>query len=119
MTKLLCSLLLLAAAARADFDAKNWRFRLPVNVASGTGVAELAVTPDIFRHSLAHLTDLRIIRADGAEVPYVVRILAGQLVQKEREIALLDKAYSKGVGVQAVLDLRGHEEHNRLRLSTN
>lgn len=115
---LFLSLLLSAALARADFNPKDWHSRWPLAVSPGMSVSEFIVGPDIFRHSSARLSDLRIIRGDASEVPYTIRLLAGEVQQAERSALVRDKSWTKGKGVQAIFDLKDQAEHNRLRIVT-
>jgi hypothetical protein len=115
MRRLVFSLLVCAGAVLADFNVQQWAFRVPVTV--GGTISEFTVGPEIYRYSAARLSDLRIVR-DGVEVPYVMKRLDGDLRLSEHSVEIVNKEFSKGTGVRAVLDLQGHEKHNRLRIVT-
>jgi hypothetical protein len=109
--------LLFCALISADFNAETWRYRRPLNVPTGAPIAEFTVDRALYRNSTANLDDLRILR-DGVETPYVIRSLNGARQTIERPAAIVNKASVPGTGVQAVLDLKNHAGHNRLRIGT-
>jgi len=117
MRRLVFSGLIFAGVVLADFDIQQWMFRVPVTVAPGSAVSEFVVTPEAYRYSAARLSDLRIVR-EGSEVPYVIQQLNGDLRLDEHSVEIVNKEFRNGTGVQAVLDLKGHAEHNRLRIVT-
>jgi hypothetical protein len=80
-------------------------------------VAEFTVDAALFRESQANLDDLRILR-DQIETPYVLTTLSGSRRTLERPATIVNKAWVPGSGVQAVLDLKSHAEHNRLRIGS-
>src|SRR3954467_10168231 len=117
MTKLILSLFAASCLLRADFDVQRWQFRRPVQVKEGAAVSAIVVDASIYRDSRARLNDLRIIRADS-EIPYQTQTMSGSHEDVELRPILLNKAVAPHVGVQAVLALNGHSQHNRLRLMT-
>jgi uncharacterized protein DUF3999 len=106
-----------ACLARADFDPQHWQTRMPITVKQAGGVSAVVVDAAVYRASRAALRDLRIVHA-GVEAPYRLRILSARREQTELQPALLNKAASPNAGVEAVLDLKGHPAHNRLRIAT-
>jgi hypothetical protein len=117
MTKLLLSSLGCCALLMADFSAPAWRYRRPLTVSLPEPVSEFTVDAALYRDSAANLDDLRILR-DATETPFVILTLAGSRQTLEPSATIVNKAFVPGTGVQAILDLRGHSEHNRLRIST-
>jgi hypothetical protein len=117
MTKLILSLFAASCLLRADFDVQRWQFRRPIQVKEAAAVSAIVVDASIYRDSRARLNDLRIIRADS-EIPYQMQTMSGSHEDVELPPTLLNKAVVPHVGVQAVLDLNGHSQHNRLRLMT-
>ncbi|MBV9939963.1 MAG: DUF3999 family protein [Acidobacteriaceae bacterium] len=117
MMKLALSLLAVSCSLRADFDVQRWQFRRPIEVKETAAVAAFAVYASVYRDSRARLRDLRIIRA-GSETPYQLRTMSGSHEEVELRPTLLNKAVVPQIGLQAVLDLNGHVQHNRLRLVT-
>lgn len=117
MTRLLLSLLIAGAMARADFDPARWQFRRSISVGTAAPVASFTVDFGLYQGSRARLSDLRIVR-DGAETPYLIRILSGSREEKEWRPALVNKGAVPGTGLQATLDLGAHPTHNRLRIAT-
>lgn len=115
--KLVLSLLAVSCSLRADFDVQRWQFRRPIAIKEATAVAVISVDDSMYRDSRARLRDLRIIRA-GSETPYQLRTMSGSQEEVELRPTLLNKAIVPHVGLQAVLDLNGHRQHNRLRLAT-
>jgi len=117
MKKLAPSCLFFCALAGADFNAETWRYRRPLNVPQRAPIAEFTVDAALYRDSAANLDDLRILRK-GVETPYVVKSLTGFRQITERPAAIVNKSWVPNTGLQAVLDLKGHAEHNRLRIAT-
>jgi hypothetical protein len=117
MKKLLLSGLTSSVLLTADFSAAAWRSRRPLILTLPSAVSQFTVDSTLYRDSSANLDDLRILR-DNTETPYVVLTLAGSREAVEPPTTIVNKAYLPGVGVQAVLDLKGHAKHNRLRIIT-
>ena len=117
MTKLLLSGLACCALLFADFNAPAWRLRRPISLYSSAPVSEFTVDAALYHDSAANLDDVRILR-DQTETPYVLVALTGSRQSSEFPVAILNKAFLPGVGVQAILDLKHHIEHNRLRVVT-
>lgn len=115
--KLVLSLLAISCSLRADFDVQRWQFRRPIEMKEAAAVAVISVDDSMYRDSRARLRDLRIIRA-GSETPYQLRTMSGSQEEVELRPTLLNKAVVPSVGLQAVLDLNGNRQHNRLRLAT-
>ena len=61
------------AVAAADTDALKtlFPFRAPIE-ADGTGLTRLELPTEVIRGCRPDLADLRIVAADGTEIPYVV-----------------------------------------------
>ena len=118
MTRLLLSGLACCSLLSADFSAPAWRYRRPLSVMPPAPVSQFSMDAALYRDSAANLDDLRIVR-DDIETPYVIVSLAGSRRTLEPAATITNKAFVPGVGVQAMLDLRGHHhEHNRLRISS-
>jgi hypothetical protein len=115
MTKLLFSGLAFSALLSADFGATAWRWRRPVSITAPAPVSEFTIDSELYRESTANLDDLRIMRGQS-ETPYVLLTMTGSHQAMELPAGMLNKAWVPGTGVQVVLDLKGHPEHNRLRI---
>jgi hypothetical protein len=117
MTKLILSLLAVSWLLRADFDGQHWQFRRSIQVREKAAISAFTVDASVYRDSRAQLNDLRII-CSGLETPYQIQTLSGKQQEMELLPAMLDKAVIAHAGLQAVLDLKGHQQHNRLRIVT-
>jgi len=117
MKKLFLSGLLCCLLLAADFSPPSWRYRRLLALTAPAPIAEFSVDAALYRDSAANLDDLRILR-DDAETPYVILTLAGVRQIIAPPVAMVNKAWAPGVGVQAVLDLKRRVEHNRLLIST-
>jgi hypothetical protein len=117
MTKLLLSGLACCSLLTADFSAPAWHYRRPLTVSPATPISEFTIDASLYRDSAANLDDLRILR-NNTETPYVILTLAGSRETIEPPATIVNKAWVPGTGVQAILDLKGHAEHNRLRIGT-
>jgi len=116
MTKLVLSLLAVAALARADFDASHWRRRKPVRLDANVPLATLRIDAGVLRGSPNQLDDVRVVR-DGVELPYLLQTLYGHREDREFQPAISNQSVTSD-GVQATLDLGVHAQHNRLRIAT-
>lgn len=66
--------MLAASPAASGFDAKTWRFRKPIAVPASTArYAEVPLDGHVYARAFHSLGDLRVVTANGEEVPYVVR----------------------------------------------
>jgi hypothetical protein len=117
MMKFVLSLIAASCLLRADFDVQQWQFRRPIQVKEATAVSEFAADTSVYRDSRAQLRDLRIIHA-GSETPYRLQVMSGSHSEVELRPTMLNKVAVPHIGVQAVLDLNGHSQHNRLRIVT-
>ncbi len=117
MTRLLASSLIASAILLADFSEMLWRYRRPLSVSNISPIAEFTVDGELYRRSAANLDDLRILR-NGSEIPYLIQALAGTRQTLQTPAAIVNKGYVPNIGLQAVIDLRGHREHNRLQIVT-
>jgi hypothetical protein len=116
MTKLLLSGLASCVLMNADFAAQSWHYRRPLTLTQSP-ISEFVVDSNLYRDSAANLDDLRVLR-DNVETPYVILTLSGSRQSIERPAAIINKAWLPDTGVQAVLDLKGNAEHNRIRIET-
>ncbi|MBX9600307.1 MAG: DUF3999 domain-containing protein [Bryobacteraceae bacterium] len=109
--------LLAAIPLAADFDAARWKFRQPVSVTPGPGLASVEAGKDVLTGASPGLGDLRVTR-DGKEIPYLIQTLAGSSEQKPQSLEILDQSVSPGSGLQLVLDFGARARHNRVRVQT-
>jgi hypothetical protein len=66
--------LLATSAAAGGFDTKMWQFLKPIAVpASDARFAEVPLDGDVYARATRSLDDVRVVSADGVEIPYVVR----------------------------------------------
>lgn len=61
-----------ASPSELDPSRAAWRYRRSVSVTASDGFAALDLPPELRARSGADLRDLRLLAADGTEVPYVV-----------------------------------------------
>jgi hypothetical protein len=109
--------LAICAVLVADFTVEGWRYQRRITIPQPAAVSEFQVDAALYRNSGVALDDLRIVR-DGSEVPYVILTLHAARQTLERPAVIINKTWLPGAGVQAVIDLAGHGEHNRLRIAT-
>jgi len=101
------SLLLLAALARADFDATHWRFRRALQVENAGQVNAVTLDRAVYAGAQPDLNDVRVIDSR-----------AGAVEQNELAPEILDRSVVPGAGLQLTLDLGRQAKHNRLRIAT-
>jgi len=117
MTKLLLSVFAVSSLLQADFDPQHWQYRTPIQVPLAVAVCEIKLDSSVYRHSRAQLHDVRIVRGD-VEIPYELEVSAGTRDEVDLPLTMLNKAVVPGHGLEVILDLRGHPQHNRLRIAT-
>lgn len=110
--------LLTAIPLAADFDASRWKFRQPVPVTPGPGLAAVEANKDVLTGARAGLGDLRVTR-DGKEIPYLIDTLSGSSEEKPQSLEILDQSVRPGSGLQLVLDFGSRARHNRVRVQTS
>jgi len=117
MTRLLTSLLALAAPLMADFDARHWQYQRTVRVETAGVVHGVILDRAIYAGAQAGLGDLRLATG-GRETPYVITASQGTITEEELPFAEYNRVVVPGRGLQLTLDAgRGHK-HNRLRIAT-
>ncbi len=57
---------------QSDDDRRHWRHRHDVTVETDSGFAQLVLPPELGVDALPDLRDVRLVAADGREVPYLV-----------------------------------------------
>ncbi len=117
MRRQLSGALLLSGALYAAFNPSSWTFRRQVTIAQGP-FDTLSLDASVYRSSEAQLNDLRLVRS-GADVPYVLRKLAGGREETTYTPSITDRAAIPGRGVQAILDIGGHSPHNWIKIVTD
>lgn len=117
MTKLLLSGLACCSLLSADFTATAWRSRRPLTTKALAPISQFTVDAELYRESAGNLDDLRIVRGQ-TETPYELITLTGSVQSIETPAVVLNKAWVPGTGVEAILDLKGHSEHNRVRIAS-
>lgn len=84
------------STASTHFALENWRYTKQVTLPNKTGtdsLVELSPDAELFSGADASLADIRIIAADGTEVPYVLEVSHGVSNRKRMSIKLLDLGY--------------------------
>lgn len=69
----------------------------------------------LYRGSLAHLADIRLIH-NGIETPYEIEVLRGVSEEREVPAAILNQAAVPGEGVRFTLESRPGVRHDRVRI---
>lgn len=115
--KFALSLFILPCMLYAEINLQQWQYRRPIKIADFPSTVEFVLDADVYRHAQADLRDVRILR-DSAETPYQLRVLSGSKEERRRSLAILDRTFVSGRGVQAVLDLGGTASHNRVEIVT-
>ncbi len=86
----------LLPAAEADSERAAWRYRRPVGVPGSGELVALPLPPELQGRAQPGLSDLRLVNADGQELPYVVDRIetrqsasswSGRLVDERREVS--------------------------------
>lgn len=82
-------------------------------------LVDFFVTPEIFWHAAADLSDLRIYTADGSTIPYALRILAARSVRDVIPAAEFNRSEPDDGIHELTLDLQRDDiEHNEIQVET-
>jgi hypothetical protein len=117
--------MVLTAQAPADPDAARaaWHYRRPVALPDGVAAdgrfMAVAIPPEVAERSQPGLADLRLVAADGREVPYVLDVDVPRTAERRRSGHLVESKAAHGakVGVQAwVVDFETATAFDHLEL---
>jgi hypothetical protein len=101
----------------ASFDSSAWRFRKPVALTPGDGLAVVKVDRDMYIGSSTNLSDLRVLK-DGEETPFIL-VGAFAAVSSHATPEMIDKAIVGGAGLRFTLHTGPRERHNAVTISTS
>ena len=108
------------AMAQLPVAWKNWRYSVPIKAPAAEAARYVSVTVPsvVMAHAARGLSDLRVIDADGKEVPYALTARLGGRVTDHREARLLEPAVVAGQYSQALFDLgKDPRVHNVITLA--
>ena len=115
-------LIVMASQAFADFSQSDWRYVKPIFLPAALRNGDLVdLFPDaeVYANSSPGLIDLRIIAADGTEIPYKFEVSKSKPQRSSFPLALRDKGYVPGQYTTFIADL-GRERvlHNEIEILT-
>jgi Protein of unknown function (DUF3999) len=95
------------AMAQLPITWKNWRYSAPIDAPAADAPRYVSVTVPavVMSHATRGLSDLRVVDADGKEVPYALTAKIGGRVTDRREARLLEPSVAAGQYSQAMFDL--------------
>lgn len=99
----------------ADFDPKVWRQRRRIQ--AGGGVTRVTLDAAVYAHAAEALADLRVIRDEATEVPYLLSVARSRVETAAVNVRLVNRE-SRGGALMATLEFDGQQVHNRLELQT-
>jgi hypothetical protein len=124
---ILCVVLLVApigvTPARAQLEETwtHWRYFRPIDVVTATEPRLVRVTLpiEIYGRTQPSLADLRVLREDGAEVPFVLHARVGKEERQWRPAEIADLGFVPGEHTEIVIDVGSdHDAHNALEIQT-
>ncbi|MDP3899455.1 MAG: DUF3999 family protein [bacterium] len=102
----------------AFFDATQWQYRKDIS-GHRAGITKVALDDEVFSNAKGDLSDLRIIAADGAEIPYLLLIGSAKDSKETIQPKLLNNTFVTGRNSSVILDFGANPpEVNQLNLST-
>ena len=107
------------AMAQLPVAWKNWRYSVPIDAPATEAALYISVTVPavVMAHAARGLSDLRVIDADGKEVPYALTAKIGGRVTDRREARLLEPSVVAGQYSQALFDLgKDPRVHNAITI---
>ncbi len=108
------------AMAQLPSAWSHWRFLAPIEAGSTDSprYASLTIPGSVMTHAAPGLVDLRLIDADGREVPYALSARLGGRVADRRDATLLEPSVVPKEYSQAIFDLGQRARvHNAVTLS--
>ena len=113
----------LAPTVRAQIpDAwTNWRYSRPISLESAVEPRLVRVTLPLetFGRAQKSLADVRVIGANGREVPFVLLARVGKEERQWRQGEIADLGFIPGEHTQLVVDVGSdHDAHNSLEIQT-
>ena len=116
-------LVLSASLAHADFNKTNWQFEkeitAPSNLSSKSFV-EIVFDNEIFSSAKSDLSDIRIVDASGAEVPYVLTTEAPRATRETFQAKIFNKGSKPGEFTSFIADLgEAGVLNNQLKIITD
>jgi hypothetical protein len=102
-------------ALAADFSTA--RFRKPIPLTPGPGLAAVKIDRELYIGAQRGLGDVRVVR-DGEEIPYVIAALGAESQTREEAAEILDQSIAPGQGLQLTLHLSDAPRHNVVRIVT-
>jgi hypothetical protein len=124
---ILCVMLSLAligpTPARAQLAEAwaHWMYFRPIDVVptSEPRLVRVTLPIEIYGKAQPSLADLRVIREDGAEVPYVLHARVGKEERQWRPAEIADLGFLPGEHTEIVIDVGSdHDAHNALEIQT-
>lgn len=114
--RLCCAALAFALPLAADFQPEKWKFRRPVAVAPGSGLAAVAVDRATYLAAQTGLGDLRVLRG-AEEVPYLIESRTGSTESNPVRAEILDKGAGAG-GLSLILAFEKLARHSEITVET-
>lgn len=77
----------------------SFRYKRDITGVQEEGWYNLHLPPDIFRHLNGGLSDLRMYSVTGrdtVEIPYLLEVLAGEVIREDVQLPLINKSYRDG-----------------------
>jgi hypothetical protein len=104
-----------------EANLADWQRRAAITLESEPvkGVAEFAITDEVFDAARADLTDLRIIDDTGAQTGYVLRVAERKVVATPLSGTLFNQTYLPGQQSSATVDFGSKVMKNRVEVSTD
>ncbi len=121
LSLLILSSLVPAAGGQVPDEWKNWLYFRSISLESTAEPRLVRVTVPLETFGLAQksLADLRVIEANGKEVPYVLHARVGKEERQWRQGEIADLGFIPGEHTQLVVDVGSdHDAHNSLEIQT-
>jgi len=115
-----CSVTLLGATPLPR-QWENWKYSRAILAATVNerSLTVVAIPLDVLKHAQGSLDDLRVIDAEGEQVPYVLRLPPGSPIEISRPSTVRENIFSKGEYSQVVLDIgQNVSYHNVIAFGT-
>ncbi len=67
--------LFIAITGKADFFKMDWEYKKSITISDIEGVAGVKVDAEVYNNAKPDLSDIRVVREDGREIPYKLKVL--------------------------------------------
>lgn len=118
---LTCGLMVLVSTSYArGQDWSQWRFRAPLELTGGPKeYGEITLTPPVYGCCRGNLSDIRLVGADGAQIPYLRYRDQDKISREQFEPAILHRSSTPEGAANITVDFGANVIKNMIAVDTD